>query len=391
VTLDLSTPQSAPPQDEAKYRENSQGVGRLWVNKGVKNAAHNTGKRSTKKRTRMKGKKADSTALNNDPVPEEDLLSDEDQGSPMQDDQEDGNDIDNGYPTKTEAPSPASAQEIKAERPNKVQILDLHNKNPIVSYGDEIYACEWTRNIGTEFLFIEHDDQNRLPVLQHLSQSVDLICVSSIRLMSTPVILEPQFGTRRFITPKAGFNWTSGSVQSRSDKNQDQASFLEQLRAIKQRKGEGDDVTMITKKQSKNIKGGLRMELKKKRVLERRRLNNVTKGSKIPLEVKAAKQRLKAIGGEVAQNVKTSRKTSESQNRAKAGHGDGCMSIPAPKIKGQASSYGRDSTSVTNTQNPQLQNSVAQDWQGDDGLDEDDVYDDDDAPSEEDDTHWYYE
>lgn len=356
------------------------------MNKGIKNTGQSNLKKD-QKRTRRRRRKGGVLQYDPEPEaePEPDVGSEEDEGSPAQDDPEDGNDVDDEHsPAKNKAPSVAAAPEIKVDKPHNIQILDLHSKNPIISYGEEIFACEWARNIGTEFLFMEHDEQNPLPVLRHLQDGVDLIAVSSTRIMSRPIILEPKFGARSSGTLGDGFDRSSEPLQSKSEKKHGQATFLEQLRAIKKSKGEEDNVTMITKKHTKDLKSALCIELKKKRAQERTRLNKVIKERQDMGEVEAAYQRLKAMDEEAKRYSQPSSKVRRRKSKVTLAHDHESASIGTPNNGGRLSISRRRGSKGTDVSTPQAQTQVERSWEdNDDRMDEDGLYDED-APYDED-------
>jgi hypothetical protein len=396
VTLDLTTPQKPKPQDEAKYKEKPNVMGGIWVNNGLK--TENAKRMQGNKNRSRKGKKSNPEEPNKDPDRGEDSQSEKDEeDSPTPVNQETGNGT-GGAETrakKAAAPPPA-IPEVEDEKPTKVQILDLHSNNPIVSYGGDVFTCEWSRNIGTEFLFIEHDDQDPLPVLRNLREGVDLIAASSIRIMSKPVLLEPKFDSRRVSTSSGSAGWVPEPVEpvkSDREKRQDQASFLAQLREIKQKKGEEDDVTMITKKQL--TESGWRAELNKRRAQERASLKKVIKARRDMGEVEKAKQRLEAMDEEDKRR-KTKKPLKKASTTGRKGKPRSDLTKTPTIISRNRETppfVARRGTMGTNTQTPEVETPTAQNWGGD-GVDEmideemreDDLYDDD-APFEDNDTH----
>ncbi|KAJ8128116.1 hypothetical protein O1611_g5524 [Lasiodiplodia mahajangana] len=67
----------------------------------------------------------------------------------------------------------------------RVQILELHSENPIISYKGRVFSGQWSENTTTELLFTRHDEENPLPVLRHLDDGVDLLAASSARINVT--------------------------------------------------------------------------------------------------------------------------------------------------------------------------------------------------------------
>ena len=200
-------------------------------------------------------------------------------------------------------------EDLKEEnhrRPDPVQILDLHSDNPMVSYRGQVFSCEWASNTGTEFLFTARDHESQLPVLRALPGEVDLLAASSCRLIPKAVTLEPKFSARsRMATDlpircESGFNHSVISIPvgpTASRKRKDQASFLERLMAIKQEKGEQDEITIIAQKRQLNNKW--KLIWRKRRQAERTKLMRFIRDkANAPVsreEVENARQRLQEI------------------------------------------------------------------------------------------------
>lgn len=153
-----------------------------------------------------------------------------------------------------------------------VQILDLHTPNPLISYKEHIFSCQWSNNVGTELLFTRHDPASPLPSLRPLRDNVDLLAATSTRLTSTHVVLNPcdplpttdDFSSRRGRPRGRGRSWrgirgnlTAESPRSdfaievgkqASEVRKSQASFLEELMELKAERGEQDAVTVVANK-----------------------------------------------------------------------------------------------------------------------------------------------
>ena len=58
---------------------------------------------------------------------------------------------------------PATQQNGAGEEPDtselseKVQIMELHSPNPVISYKGRVYEGQWSQNVGTELLLTRHD------------------------------------------------------------------------------------------------------------------------------------------------------------------------------------------------------------------------------------------
>ncbi|KAK4104409.1 hypothetical protein N658DRAFT_418575 [Parathielavia hyrcaniae] len=146
------------------------------------------------------------------------------------------------------------------EKPaEEIQVLELHSKEPIVSYRNHVFRGSWCENIGTEMIFTPHDDRAPLPVLRHLPQNMDLVAASATRINFREAAFVPKdrdsMADRIFL----GFGWSEEDIPQRYKRNngiyvhvggdksgqrQPQAHFLEDLIALKRKRGETDEVTI---------------------------------------------------------------------------------------------------------------------------------------------------
>ncbi|AEO63689.1 uncharacterized protein THITE_2109222 [Thermothielavioides terrestris NRRL 8126] len=142
---------------------------------------------------------------------------------------------------------------------DQIQILELHSKEPIISYRNHVFRGTWAENIGTEMIFTPHDDDAPLPALRHLPQNMDLIAASATRINFQEATLLPKdqdgLSDRIFL----GYGYSEEDIPERYRKNggiyvhiggdktgqrQPQAHFLEDLIALKRKRGETDEVTI---------------------------------------------------------------------------------------------------------------------------------------------------
>ena len=148
----------------------------------------------------------------------------------------------------------------ESDRPaEEIQILELHSKEPIVSYRNHVFRGSWCENVGTEMIFTPHDDSAPLPALRHLPQNMDLIAASASRINFQEATLLPRetdaMSDRIFL----GFGYSEEDIPERYKRNggiyvhiggdksgqrQPQAHFLEDLIALKRKRGETDEVTV---------------------------------------------------------------------------------------------------------------------------------------------------
>ena len=225
--------------------------------------------------------------------------------------QRDNSPEENGTPTADAQPdlddvprSPeGSGNDGELETASKVQILGLHDKNPMVLYKGTIYSCRWASNIGTELLFTEHDPNSALPVLRHLPGNVDLLAASSSRIISSTVHVdpkhqsteEPQRKRRKVASGKDPALMIPVGVQA-SDKRKNQAKFLQRLMEIKEDKGEEDEVTVYTLKKFSRVEW--RAHLAQQRDDERSKMEKTVQKNKSAVSVQKAMERLTQLDRE---------------------------------------------------------------------------------------------
>ena len=146
-----------------------------------------------------------------------------------------------------------------SEPPDRVQILDLHTHNPLISYRNQLYSCEWTSTLGTDVILTAPQPDFPHPILRE-KPNVFVLATSSIKLMGQPVQIASRQGneagapasTLAHETPPTDpaepppVKIPLGETPSRARQNQ--ANFLERLIAIKAKKGERDNVTVYSQK-----------------------------------------------------------------------------------------------------------------------------------------------
>ncbi|KAL8852727.1 MAG: hypothetical protein Q9221_002357 [Calogaya cf. arnoldii] len=179
---------------------------------------------------------------------------------------------------------------------DRIQILDLHTRNPLISYDDRIFSCNWASTIGTDIFLASPDSLSSTTVDGgkvtpiYKAPNVSVIGTSSINLTARPVTVtawhdasqpqttpaNPTTETPTVLTPRnpdpdpsqpsSETNPThpplapSSPTQTQppkipisydaSNNSRAQASFLESLMAIKASKGETDQVTVHATKQN---------------------------------------------------------------------------------------------------------------------------------------------
>ena len=152
------------------------------------------------------------------------------------------------------------------EHKDRIQILDLHTQNPLISYQNQLYSCEWTSTLGTDVLLTAPSPDFPHPLLREMP-NVSVLATSSIKLMGRPAQISSRQPTEETSSTPAPESSTAvaktaispekapsappvkiplGPTPTRAKQNQ--ANFLERLMAIKAKKGEIDNVTVYTQK-----------------------------------------------------------------------------------------------------------------------------------------------
>ena len=173
------------------------------------------------------------------------------------------------------SPKASAATGTKTE--DRIQILDLHTRSPVISYRNQIYTAQWTDTIGTDILLTTPDSSSPFPP-QHSYPEFDIQAITSIKLVGRPVQLIPRGPSKssELDTTNAPSNpavpTTSNEASSSSQianppqsqpplpypripvnmgdslSRQNQARFLQRLIAAKASKGEADSVTVYSKR-----------------------------------------------------------------------------------------------------------------------------------------------
>lgn len=146
----------------------------------------------------------------------------------------------------------------------EVQILELHSANPVISYRGRTYEGQWSENVGTELLLTQHNDAAPLPAVRQLEGDVDLLAVSSARIMTSEKVLQPTNEKTMRRQRKIMFDEDDYEI-SDSENNQEllvprpepgasrerveQGNFLANFIKLKKKMGETDEVTVVAKTQ----------------------------------------------------------------------------------------------------------------------------------------------
>ncbi|KAI1439104.1 hypothetical protein GGR50DRAFT_1103 [Xylaria sp. CBS 124048] len=151
---------------------------------------------------------------------------------------------------KQRRPSTQDSEDDENRELERVQILDLHTLNPLVSYKGRVFSGAWAENTTTELLLTRRDDTDLTrPVLRHLDDDVDLLAASAARINVTEQKLRPKYSDRERQRASAHLPQTIiPPVDLKASQERiDQRNFLADLIALKRRKGATDDVTVIAR------------------------------------------------------------------------------------------------------------------------------------------------
>jgi hypothetical protein len=163
------------------------------------------------------------------------------------------------HSTQLRNPSPPADEPIPLHEPtdasvsDRIQILDLHTSNPLISYQSQLYTCNWTTTIGTDMILS--------PTTQEPSP---LLFTTRHKLIARPARLTPHTAAQSSPLPPnppdvsmTPHDAIDQPVQSTtiipldthaSLARQRQAAFLERLMAAKVARGETDEVTVYSQK-----------------------------------------------------------------------------------------------------------------------------------------------
>lgn len=87
---------------------------------------------------------------------------------------------------RSNAEAAAEKNGAQVEPPGRLQVLDLHSKNPLIAYNNAFYSCYWVSDLGTQMYFSEKGvAKNPLRSLR----ACDLVGTSGARLVAKPATL----------------------------------------------------------------------------------------------------------------------------------------------------------------------------------------------------------
>ena len=145
----------------------------------------------------------------------------------------------------------------------RMQIVGLHDRNPIISYNNSIYSCQWATDLATQiFLTTPPTDFDPDHPALRSTPSFDVLGTSAARLVAIPASIQPRETAppavirAAYAGPETTYTTAEGDViehttaqglriglpSTASAQRTSQAKFLETLSAIKARRGDQDAV-----------------------------------------------------------------------------------------------------------------------------------------------------
>lgn len=158
------------------------------------------------------------------------------------------------------SPEALAEEDDEVSGDTRIQILDLHTQNPIISYRNHIYNCHWASTIGTDLLITALNPESDLPKLKE-GDDYDILAACLIKIIGQSAQLVPRQDARvsRYAASEeiateevdpSDVKIPVGPAASKARQNQ--ARFLERLIKVKQAKGEPDSVTVHSQKRMTN-------------------------------------------------------------------------------------------------------------------------------------------
>ncbi|RFU79772.1 transcription factor tfiiic, tau55-related [Trichoderma arundinaceum] len=149
--------------------------------------------------------------------------------------------------TEVAAEATAGDEDPTTEPLEEIQILELHSRNPIISYRGRVFEGQWAEVIGTEAILADREakDSVQLPALRHLPGGVDILGASSSRILTTEKILKPKVVQEDSLAAiREEWNIRIPPGKDRTGERAQQLRFLENLIALKKKRGDKDEVTV---------------------------------------------------------------------------------------------------------------------------------------------------
>ncbi|RDA93613.1 hypothetical protein CP533_6175 [Ophiocordyceps camponoti-saundersi (nom. inval.)] len=126
-----------------------------------------------------------------------------------------------------------------------IQILDLHSARPLISYRGRVFEGRWAEVLGTEAILTWRDKKDPLPALRNLADGIDMLAASSSRIMTTEKIVHPKEPEADALAAiRDDWNIRIPAGKHRTQEKMQQVRFLENMMALKKKKGQTDEVTV---------------------------------------------------------------------------------------------------------------------------------------------------
>lgn len=142
------------------------------------------------------------------------------------------------------------------ENDDRIQIMELHSRNPYLSYRNHIFSCEWADVIGTDMHFVRREDSEPDPTYLKHTDGYSLIAANPIKIIGRRA---------HFARPSANGAQTdatesmSAPISIQAENKSSQVRFLQELMDIKREKGETDMVRMTYgSKRNQNFENKIR-------------------------------------------------------------------------------------------------------------------------------------
>ncbi|KAK1980916.1 hypothetical protein LZ30DRAFT_108485 [Colletotrichum cereale] len=205
-----------------------------------------------------------------------------------------------------------------------IQILDLHSDKPMFAYKGKVFEGQWSRNLGTEVIFTEHDAGDPIPALRHLPGGVDMLAASWSRINTTERRLEPRHEAAAKDDPLKEIRRQHGiHIPITADKTGErkrQTRFLENLMALKVKRGEKDEVTVYAHAAPKPVNEGTNSRRKRRKPLPDGQ----------PNKRRGRGGGIRGRGGPSAMEVGFESKAEPDDSAEAAAPRDGTLSTPTP-------------------------------------------------------------
>lgn len=159
----------------------------------------------------------------------------------------------------SESFAPVESDERASTSNERIQVLGLHTRNPIVSYHNQMFSCSWADQIGTELIFANPntatDSANQLEPL-HRGPSFELLAANSVKILGRKAHITSSSGpglthdTESGTLINSAYDATSqgpsqAGMPRRVAAPSHQAHFLHRLQALKSSRGEPDAVRTV--------------------------------------------------------------------------------------------------------------------------------------------------